>query len=156
MTGVDVAVTLPGMPILPHGMGSFQNMTGYSIDVPVAGRPYGYGEYMAHDGNIIGAGINLWQPTGAPPMEIYVCNYTTSARYQFGLTSGGSGFGSISHRAGLGLIGTAAGIGRLTLTAFTPVSFVQGEYIGIYVNGELSEGELGLDIAIEGTIYLNI
>ena len=163
----NVARAIPGMPILPHGMGAYYNVFGGSIGPIIqAGRPYGYGEYMAHDGNIIGVGINLWQPPNTGSHKIYVCNYTTASAalpavgryYNFGSSTaiGAGAYGSISHNTSYtGPFGTSAGIGATSGSQFLPIAFSPGDYIGIFVDGGIV-GLAGVDIAIEGTLYLQL
>jgi hypothetical protein len=147
-------------------MGAYYNGFGSSIGAIAGGRPVGYGEYMAYDGNIIGVGINLWQPSGASTMKIFVCNYTTAilgggGYYNFGNTTGGGAIGatgSISHNNSYlaAPFGISAGIGQTSGVAFPPIAFSPGDYIGIFADGSPSGPGGGLSIAIEGTIYLQI
>ena len=161
------------MPILPHGMGSHYNVFGAAIG-PI--NPYNvltrnlgqsYGEYMAYNGEIIGGAVNI--ALGGIflnlPYKIVAANYNTGASSiiaNVGALSDPGGYGSATSQfvpggfvfnpgrtAPNGLVLTGGGLQA-------NVSFSRGEYIGIYVAGTLARGAIGLDIAIEGTLYLNI
>tara|TARA_Y100000389_G_C17169078_1_gene368200 strand:+ start:164 stop:652 length:489 start_codon:yes stop_codon:yes gene_type:complete len=162
LTNVNAGgVSAPGMPILPHGMGAFYNFGGAAMGTVTAGRPITYGEYMAYPGKIIGAGVNFCVLNGtsiaAFKFKIFVANYTTGISNHFGtnLVYGGlpppSNLGSISYQ-NTG-VANFTGLGR-AVNANT-VGFAAGDYIGIYIEDALASPAT-LNIALEGTLYLNI
>jgi hypothetical protein len=115
---------------------------------------------MAYGGDIIGVAINLCVPgppnplVAPPPFEIFVANYSTGANYNFGNVGAAlSGVGSIAHAVSIG--GIANGIGSVAGGSFQTVPFLPGHWIGMYVDGFGGSLLNGLDIAIEGTIYLH-
>jgi hypothetical protein len=150
------------MPILPHGMGTYYNVYGEAINFLVRGTPIGYGEYMSYKGEIIGAGINFYaDPTVR--FKIHVVNYSTGRAFNFAQNAGPNLTGSVSYNTAIPFPtnGTAAGAGIVTTNPnpYPSIQFASGEYIGIYVDGTPVPSGLGyntLNIAVEGTLYLNI
>jgi len=167
VTGVGGLV--PGMPILPHGSGAYYNVYGQSIGFGiVSGEPIGYGEYMAYNGEIIGAAVNFIAQGFLGPYKIFACNYSTGVSFGFGTSpmsvSPSVSTGSVSYNTAIAFPanGTSAGIGVVTPNTGTypSVPFASGEYIGIYIDGTpVAPPVLSyetLRFGLEGTLYLNI
>jgi hypothetical protein len=155
-------------------MGSHYNVFGAAIGLI---NPYSaltrnlgqsYGEYMAYDGEIIGGAVNIALGTVTPPpYKIVAANYNTGAASiiaNVGALSDPGGYGSASSQFVPGgftfnpgdQTGLLNGLALSGGGVQSNVSFSRGEYIGIFVGGTLVRGAIGLDIAIEGTLYLNI
>jgi hypothetical protein len=137
-------------------------MFGASINVPKAGSGHTYGEYMPYKGEIIGAAINLNSVSRAPG--------TPAAMKYYAACYGGGGALFTSELIGSKIAGvdegsiyynTTGANGFVTLNSlitsntgpFNAIPFATGSYIGIFVD---SSGAPTADVAIEGTLYLNI
>jgi hypothetical protein len=152
-----------GMPILPHGEGTYYNIFGSAIGPVVSNTPIGFGEYMAYNGSIIGAAVNFTARNG--DFKFFVCNYSTGAFFQFGFASVGSELGSISYNTSIPFptSGTTAGAGQVTINPnpYPSILFNPGDYIGIFIDGPPVSSLTfvpynTLECGLEGTLYLNI
>jgi hypothetical protein len=147
----DIDLLQPGIifgwPILPHGTGTYYNITGrYINSVPVRGRGSTYGEYIPGNnasvsGEILAGAVN-YQNNSASNYDIFLSNYGTSL---FGRT-----------RIGTAL---AASFGSLEISATTGngIPILPSDYIGIYVEDPAAgPGNPPPTMLIEGTIYFSL
>ena len=145
-----------GWPILPHGGGASYNNYGWYMGSRVAPftgfNPLGinYGEYMPQAGRIYGAAVN-WATANISrnKYKIYAVNYGPGI-YTFPGMEITQSSGGIPISGG----GNWRGSNRVW---DEPISFLSGDYIGMYivpVGGFSSAGSQIKDpIEIEGTIY---
>jgi hypothetical protein len=166
MNFIDVSIAggVRGFPILPHGAGAFYNMFGAAINVPTSGLGFTYGEYMPYGGQIVGAAINLISTARAPA--------TPAAQKYYAACYGGGGFPFAAELIGSKAAGADEGSIFYNTTGATgfeavaippliapnpgpinAIPFGRGSYIGIFVD---FGGVATQDVAIEGTLYLNI
>ena len=150
----DVDLTLSsgafGWPVLPHGGGTFYNMTGrYVGAIPSRARGPTYGEFLPGtsagvNGEILCAAVN-YQNNSVNNYDVFVANYGTASsfgRARIGTAVAGT-FGSLE-------ISFIAGSGIITIAPT--------DYIGIYVG----DPQIAVppnpppQVMIEGTVYFSL
>jgi len=118
---------------------------------------------MAYSGEIIGAAINIATGPFLGNIKIYAANYTSgtpgSSSLIVEVTGGGAnrtGSAAIQFPVpGSSVTNTTGGLTFSPVGISTPtVPFGKGDYIGIYV--DVVGASSSIDVAIEGTLYLNI
>ena len=138
---LDLVNNLKGVPILPHGSGAFASAGGVAMQVPTGALSnaniWTYGAYMPQAGVIYCAAINY---------------------YYKSVSSGGSGpIRAINYSTGItGTIYSLTGVndrGSADQTFLIPISFSQGDYIGIAIK---NSGGIADQIVVEGTLFLKL
>ena len=138
-----------GWPVLPHGGGTFYNMTGrYVGSVPSRGRGATYGEYIPGTsagvaGEILAAAVN-YQNNSISNYDVFVGNYGTA-----------SPFGRA--RIGTALAGTFGSL-ELSFTVGSGIPVAPTDYIGIYVADPVITlpPNTPPTVLIEGTVYFSL
>jgi hypothetical protein len=138
-----------GWPVLPHGGGTFYNMTGRYIGaIPTRTRGATYGEFMPGAssgvaGEILAAAVN-YQNNSISNYDVFVANYGTTSpfgRARIGTALAGS-FGSL----------------ELSFTVGSGIQVLPTDYIGIYVG----DPQIAVPpntpptVLIEGTVYFSL
>jgi hypothetical protein len=146
---INLATGAFGWPVLPHGGGTFYNMTGrYVGAVPSRGRGATYGEFIPGSnagvgGEILAAAVN-YQNNSISNYDVFVGNYGTA-----------SPFGRA--RIGTALAGTFGSL-ELSFTVGSGIPVAPTDYIGIYV----ADPQITLppntppQVMIEGTVYFSL
>ncbi|MDA9072559.1 hypothetical protein N9K75_01645 [bacterium] len=130
-----------GWPILPHGGGAYYNIIGRYIAVPSATLGQTYGEYMPSKGELLGFSVN-WLNNSGISHNVFMANYGPS--------------NPMVSLSALGSIALGSGSTYLSRQVGNGIPFVQGDYIGIYVEDGGGGGTPPPPVIVEGTIYFSL
>jgi hypothetical protein len=136
-----------GWPVLPHGGGTFYNMTGrYVGAVPSRALGPTYGEFLPGtstgvNGEILCAAVNYQNNSGSN-YDVFVANYGTA-----------STFGRA--RIGTAVAGTFGSL-EISFTVGVGIPIAPTDYIGIYVGDPLVPPNPPPQVMIEGTVYFSL
>ena len=136
-----------GWPVLPHGAGTYYNVTGrYINSVPARGRGASYGEFIPGSvagvtGEILAGAVN-YQNNSLTNYDVYMSNYGIAS--PFGRT-----------RIGTALAGTFGSL-EISTNPGSGIPLSPTDYIGIYVESPGGGAIVPPTVLIEGTLYFSL
>jgi hypothetical protein len=137
-----------GWPVLPHGAGSYFNMTGRYIGIPplpTSTRGYTYGEFIPGTaagvtGELLAGAVNYQNNSGAR-QRVYMANYGGVSPFVTQLIGSAlAGFGSL----------------QFSFPSGSGITLRPTDYIGIYVEDATGGGGVAPRLLIEGTLYFSL